>query len=836
MPVPQLAEALFEAHRHRSTGCLNVIAEGRESQLLLDGGNLVGAEFRSGHRSLPQSLLRAGLIDPAQLDALWAEGQGAGPAAIEALGLPWTQACEIHTLSQVEGLSESATHVHFEPGKVSNAFTRIRGERVIRAAWLGSDGGGAEEWTYRCIDAEKCERWLLSDAERQFVQGFHSFKSAAEATPAQRALLELLTRDGAVERMRAPAPAPPLEPDAASEVSWATLLDDNPPVVPIAPAQEPRPVSIAPTDKPRAVISIAATDKPRAMVSTTPSEKPGEVVSIAPIEKPRPALSIAPTDDPTSIISRPSNEVCDISGPRGPQLSHTSSDATDTPVSAVSRASPVDWIAAIDSHPPVASIENRPSDDPMRMIEDHPPVEPIAAIDEHPPVASIKDRPPAIPSDPIGVYPPVARIDPMRMIDDRLPAVPSVPIGVHPPVARIAPIPSATQEHTRTAKPAPPKAAARGAVWVEAGPAKASDRLQAIRAAQLAQASAIRNEPISELEQALRRASAALAERGLSNEDIGAIGPLLSASAQAETFSDDEENVADDPSNPDQAARARRQRLLRRAVENIGGLGPRPVEAAGLSMENSGHEPAPAPPSSPGIPSANEMELVASLERKFHQIETHADCFALLGVPRTATTDEVKAAFLELAKVFHPDRLPASLHHLLSKMRAVFESVREAYETLQNESSRAIYEAGRVAEKPPTENKLSPAQEAAEAYKRGETLFRKRDYAGAELEYHRAHFLDSKANYLAAEAWAIHLNPERREQAPLAKQMMIEAAKKDPNCERAQYQLGVIARVEGDMDRAEKHFREAVRLSPRHLEANQELRLIQMRKKKGRTR
>jgi hypothetical protein len=34
------------------------------------------------------------------------------------------------------------------------------------------------------------------------------------------------------------------------------------------------------------------------------------------------------------------------------------------------------------------------------------------------------------------------------------------------------------------------------------------------------------------------------------------------------------------------------------------------------------------------------------------------------------------------------------------------------------------------------------------------------------------------------------------------------------------------------MERAERHFREAVRVNPRHLEANQELRLIEMRKKK----
>jgi Tfp pilus assembly protein PilF len=67
----------------------------------------------------------------------------------------------------------------------------------------------------------------------------------------------------------------------------------------------------------------------------------------------------------------------------------------------------------------------------------------------------------------------------------------------------------------------------------------------------------------------------------------------------------------------------------------------------------------------------------------------------------------------------------------------------------------------------------------------------------------------------------------------MAKQLMGEALKLDPKCDRAHYQLGVISRVEGDTDKAEKHFREAVRYNPRHAEANQELRLIDMRKKKS---
>ncbi len=76
------------------------------------------------------------------------------------------------------------------------------------------------------------------------------------------------------------------------------------------------------------------------------------------------------------------------------------------------------------------------------------------------------------------------------------------------------------------------------------------------------------------------------------------------------------------------------------------------------------------------------------------------------------------------------------------------------------------------------------------------------------------------------------MDPARRQEAARAKQMMADAIKRDPSCDRAHYQLGVIARVDGDMDRAEKHFREAIRVRPKHPEANQELRLIEMRKKK----
>jgi len=293
-----------------------------------------------------------------------------------------------------------------------------------------------------------------------------------------------------------------------------------------------------------------------------------------------------------------------------------------------------------------------------------------------------------------------------------------------------------------------------------------------------------------------------------------------------------EGDVANDPLDPDQAARARRQRLLRRAMENMGALAPPPTQVSAVPVDPSPSEPQRAASDALASLSVDELQLVAALERKFHDIESGSDYFVVLGVSRKATADEVKAAFLELAKAFHPDRLPTSVAHLSGKMTAVFEAVREAYEILQSDSRRASYEAS-LGDASEVQKGVDPAEEALQAFKRGEALLRRRDFAGAEREYHRAYLADPKATYLAAEAWAIHLDPARRDQTAHAKQMILEAAKKDPECDRARYQLGVLARVEGEIATAEKHFREAVRLNPKHFEAAQELRLIRMRRKKS---
>ncbi len=226
--------------------------------------------------------------------------------------------------------------------------------------------------------------------------------------------------------------------------------------------------------------------------------------------------------------------------------------------------------------------------------------------------------------------------------------------------------------------------------------------------------------------------------------------------------------------------------------------------------------------------SLEDAELAESIEARHASLTRDPDRFVVLGLSPGAGRDDVKRAFIELAKVFHPDRLPRSLALLRPKAARVFDAIREAQEFLLDDVRRNEHARARAGSEPAPA--LDPGA-ASEALVAGEMAMRRRDYPQAEAFFRQAHEADPRPATLAAEAWAIYMDPSRRSDAPRARAMMVEALKADPDCDRAHYQLGVIARVEGDIERAERHFREAVRSNPRHLEAAQELRLLEMRRR-----
>ena len=61
--------------------------------------------------------------------------------------------------------------------------------------------------------------------------------------------------------------------------------------------------------------------------------------------------------------------------------------------------------------------------------------------------------------------------------------------------------------------------------------------------------------------------------------------------------------------------------------------------------------------------------------------------YSMLGVPKNATKQDIKAAYLAKAREFHPDRRPNCDETL-----KYFTHVTKAYEVLQDEHKRAVYD------------------------------------------------------------------------------------------------------------------------------------------------
>ncbi|MBC7799118.1 MAG: J domain-containing protein, partial [Gemmatimonadaceae bacterium] len=67
------------------------------------------------------------------------------------------------------------------------------------------------------------------------------------------------------------------------------------------------------------------------------------------------------------------------------------------------------------------------------------------------------------------------------------------------------------------------------------------------------------------------------------------------------------------------------------------------------------------------------------------------DPYTLLGVPRTATEKQVRAAFLKLAKTSHPDMNPGD-----KKAEERFKAISGAHDLLSDPAKRARYDRGEV--------------------------------------------------------------------------------------------------------------------------------------------
>jgi curved DNA-binding protein CbpA len=92
-------------------------------------------------------------------------------------------------------------------------------------------------------------------------------------------------------------------------------------------------------------------------------------------------------------------------------------------------------------------------------------------------------------------------------------------------------------------------------------------------------------------------------------------------------------------------------------------------------------------------PDDNADWLRQEVSRKLHFF-SQADFYEILSVSRNASTAEIKAAYYQLAKKFHPDRhRQPGYTELKPQLEALFSLITQAYQTLAEASQRAVYDA-----------------------------------------------------------------------------------------------------------------------------------------------
>lgn len=243
-----------------------------------------------------------------------------------------------------------------------------------------------------------------------------------------------------------------------------------------------------------------------------------------------------------------------------------------------------------------------------------------------------------------------------------------------------------------------------------------------------------------------------------------------------------------------------------------------------------------APPSAPGSQrelTAEQNALKSRIVEKAAAI-TSQNFFTMLGVDETAPVEVIQKTFFGLAKVWHPDRLPAALADVKDECSKVFTHLTEAHATLTDPERRASYmkllkEGGAT---PDEQAKVQAVLEAATLFQKAEFHLKRNDLAAALDHAKRAHDLDGEqADYLALLAWIeAQLAPNLGREKTLEKVALLDRAlKMNPNCASAYFYRAQLYKRAEDPKKAYADFKKASELNPRNLDAAREVRLHKMR-------
>ncbi|HWA77541.1 MAG TPA: DnaJ domain-containing protein [Polyangiaceae bacterium] len=259
-----------------------------------------------------------------------------------------------------------------------------------------------------------------------------------------------------------------------------------------------------------------------------------------------------------------------------------------------------------------------------------------------------------------------------------------------------------------------------------------------------------------------------------------------------------------------------------------------PREGAGRAGHGSSPQVRALRGESPGHPvrSAEAPEITqlrAEILARADRVEE--SFYEVLGLAKDVPQAEVQPAFLALAKRWHPDRIPPELADLREAASRVFARMTEASQVLSDLTQRREYDrkvrrAGREAEE---QEHVARVLRAATSFQKAEVFFKRNNLVAAEAEARQALTDDpEQADHIALLAWLVAQKPDANLEASIKE--LDRALMLQPNNVRVLWYRGQLYKRIGKLGRAMRDFRYVVERDPRHVDAQREIRLYNMRR------
>ena len=249
------------------------------------------------------------------------------------------------------------------------------------------------------------------------------------------------------------------------------------------------------------------------------------------------------------------------------------------------------------------------------------------------------------------------------------------------------------------------------------------------------------------------------------------------------------------------------------------------------------------PPLPPKIEQKTTQEQIIPLEDreiknkivKKLSVAKSGTYFDLLGVSQNSSIQEIKRAYIALAKEFHPDRIPNSAGRELRKMaEELFTLLTEAHNILTDEQKRSEY-INKItqASKAEAADDVSRLLAAEGKFQAGEEYLKKRLFSKAAESFKEAIDLyPEEAEYFAHYGWALFQSePESQEVLKKARDAIATAITKNPKLDKAYLFMGYIYKSINRDDLAERQFEKAIQCNPDCTDALRELKLLDLKKR-----